>query len=114
MNWSSPEITPTPARNRRDRAVFRAQKGGGFLCEIDSFPLGAQRSRKVELEAAIQGAYLHPGSEPGSKAAGGACWLGAQSCVHWVTRGGQGICPGNKSCQLPSGQKGQAAHSILQ
>lgn len=21
--------------------------------------------------------------------------------VHWVTRRGQGICPGNKSCQLP-------------
>lgn len=68
----------------------------------------------MELEAAIQGAYLRPGSEPGSKAAGSACWLGAQSCVHWVTRRGQGICPGNKSCQLPSGQKGQAAHSIPQ
>lgn len=44
--------------------ALRVQKICGETNSPELFPLGAWRSRRVVLEAAIQGAYLCSGSEP--------------------------------------------------
>jgi len=86
--------------------VFRVQKFSGETDSPELFPLGSWRTRKVTLEAAIQRAYLCPGSEPGSKAGSCDCWL--------IAKGRTGDLPSEQNQPTAIGTEGTGCCGIRQ